>query len=214
MKIAIIGAGSVGLALGQRFAELGHQIVFGLRPHTSDDVKSTVQRMGHGVVINVVSAAIQTSEVVVLAVPYAAALQVASQESSLDGKVVIDVTLPLKADYSGLSIGHETSAGERLQAAASNAHIVKAFNITGFENMVNPEIGGQRLMMPIAGDDQAAKAVVLKLASQLGFDAVDAGPLKQARLTEPLGMLWIALAGSAGLGRDMGFSLLRRGSTS
>jgi 8-hydroxy-5-deazaflavin:NADPH oxidoreductase len=214
MKIAIIGAGNVGLALGQRFAELGHQIVFGLRANGSVDVKSAIEGIGHGVKILSVSEAIDEGEVVVLAVPYASALAVVSNEPLLTGKIVIDVTLPLKADYSGLLFGHETSAAEELQVVAPKAHIVKAFNTTGAENMLRPQIDGQRLMMPIASDDQAAKTVVLKLASQLGFDAVDVGALKQARLTEPLGMLWITLAVPAGLGRNIGFSLLRRNPTS
>jgi 8-hydroxy-5-deazaflavin:NADPH oxidoreductase len=214
MRIAIIGARNVGRSLGQRFAKLGHHVVFGVRRKQFDGVSNAIDRIGHGVELGIVSEAIDEGEIVVLALPYAAALEAASSEPLLAGKIVIDVTNPLSADASELVIGHNSSAAESLQAAAPKARLVKAFSTTGAENMLRPQYATHRLAMPVAGDDANAKEKVLELAEQLGFDAIDAGSLKQARLLEPMAMLWISLAYARGFGRDIGFALLRKDQTS
>jgi predicted dinucleotide-binding enzyme len=87
---------------------------------------------------------------------------------------------------------------------------VKAFNTVGFNIMANPAFGADRPVMFYCGDHTAAKQTVRPLVEQLGFEAVDAGPLTQARLLEPFAMLWISLAFGQGLGREIGFKLLRR----
>jgi predicted dinucleotide-binding enzyme len=89
--------------------------------------------------------------------------------------------------------------------------VFKAFNTTGSNNMADPVINGIRTVMFVCGDDAAAKPAILQLARDIGFDAVDAGNLQQARLLEPWAMLWISLAYQGGMGRDFGFALLRRG---
>jgi predicted dinucleotide-binding enzyme len=88
--------------------------------------------------------------------------------------------------------------------------VFKTLNHTGANNMANPAYPGGRLVMFVCGDDARAKPTVLTLVAELGFDAVDAGPLKVARLLEPLAMLWIHLASNQGLGREIAFALLRR----
>jgi hypothetical protein len=87
---------------------------------------------------------------------------------------------------------------------------VKAFNTTGANNMADPDYAGTPLTMFICGDDAEAKSTVAELAEALGFEAVDAGPLERARLLEPMARLWIHLAMADGLGREIGFKLLRR----
>jgi 8-hydroxy-5-deazaflavin:NADPH oxidoreductase len=214
MRIAIIGTGSVGLTLGRRLAEVGHHVIFGSRRKNDPDVCDPVARIGHRVEIATVSEAIEESDLVVLAVPYQAALDLAQREAALAGKVVVDVTNPLTLDFSGLTIGHQSSAAEELQRLAPASRVVKAFNTTGAENMALPRYGQTALFMPVAGDDAKPKAQVIRLAREIGFDAIDVGPLAQARLLEPLALLWITLAHAGGLGRDIGFALLRRGEQS
>ncbi len=107
-------------------------------------------------------------------------------------------------------VGHTTSAGEQVAAWAAGAHVVKAFNSTGAGNMAAPDYGGQKPTMLICGDDAAAKQVVTRLAEELGFEAVDAGPITAARYLEPLAMLWITLAYVRGFGPDIAFKLLKR----
>lgn len=80
---------------------------------------------------------------------------------------------------------------------------------TGYDNMANPRYPEGPVTMFICGDDDAARQAVAQLAQDIGFDPVDCGPLAQARLLEPLAVLWITLA-VGGLGRDFAFRLMRR----
>lgn len=192
MRVTIIGAGNVGKALGEGWAKK-HQVHYirrGCPPHE------------RGTLIN-------EADVVVLATP-ADQAQAAIAGCPLVGKTLIDCTNPLKPDISGLSYGYDTSAAERIAAAAPDAKVVKAFNTVGFGIMANPQFGDRKAMMMIAGDHDAAKKTAMTLASDLGFEPVDAGPLTQARLLEPLAMLWISLAFSGRVGREFAFGLLRR----
>ena len=96
-----------------------------------------------------------------------------------------------------------------MQAKAPRARVVKALNTTGFENMREPRYDGAPTAMFVAGDDAAARATARALAADLGFDAIDAGPLVRARQLEHLAVLWISLA-MGGMGRDFAFRLVRR----
>lgn len=136
--------------------------------------------------------------------------QEALKDLPLVGKTLIDCTNPLKADLSGLEIGYSTSQAERIATWAPDAKVVKAFNTVGFGIMTNPQFGDRKAMMMVAGDDAVAKRTTMTLAADLGFDPIDAGPLKQARLLEPLAMLWISLAIKGGLGPEFAFGMLRR----
>ena len=88
--------------------------------------------------------------------------------------------------------------------------MVKVFNTTGANNMESPDYNGVAATMFYCGDDADAKATAARLASDLGFDPVDAGSLEQARLLEPLALLWIRLAYAQGMGRDIAFKLMKR----
>jgi hypothetical protein len=192
MQIAIIGAGNVGKALGEGWAEK-HRVRYIKRDCTPQDRGTLVRE----------------ADAVVLATP-ADQMRAAVSGLPLAGKTLIDCTNPLKADLSGLSLGHTTSAAEQLAAAVPDAKVVKAFNTVGFGIMANPRFGDNQAMMMIAGDDAGAKQTTMTLASDLGFEPIDAGPLAQSRLLEPLAMLWISLAIKGGLGREFAFGLLRR----
>jgi 8-hydroxy-5-deazaflavin:NADPH oxidoreductase len=127
----------------------------------------------------------------------------------LSGKILIDATNPLTSSLD-LALGFEDSGGETVARLAPEARLVKAFNTTGAENMSSAQTFPGRPMMPMASDDAEAKTVVAKLAEDLGFEAVDAGPLKAARLLEPLALFWIKQAYAQGFGRAFAFSLIRR----
>jgi 8-hydroxy-5-deazaflavin:NADPH oxidoreductase len=210
MKIAIIGAGNVGSALGHGWASAGHEIVFGVRDPNDTKVQEVVRSAGGRVRVATVRDAVAPTEVVVLATPWPAARDALTAAGSLRGKVLVDATNPLQPDLSGLVIGHTTSAGEQVAAWVPGAKVVKAFNTIGAQHMTNPRFGEQRASMFLCGDDAAAKQVVAGLATALGFEPVDAGPLKQARLLEPLALLWISMALAYGQGPDIAFRLLRK----
>jgi hypothetical protein len=132
-----------------------------------------------------------------------------ADRGTLDGVPLLDTTNPLTAEFR-LDVGsHGESGAERLQAIAGAAHVVKVFNTTGFDNMRDPRYDGAPTVMFAAGDDANAKKVALDLATALGFDAIDAGPLTRARELEHLALLWISLA-FGGHGRNIAFRLVRR----
>lgn len=202
MRIAIIGAGRVGMALGHGWVRTGHDVVFGVR-----------NPAGREVLVGRVAAmpdAVRSAEVVVVATPWNAAEEALRSAGPLAGKVVVDCTNPILPGLVGLAVGTSESAAERLAATVPDARLVKAFNTTGSANMASPSYGGQRLTMFLCGDDPAARHTVAELARDLGMDPVDAGALAAARYLEPLAMLWIHLAYKQGLGPDFALQLVRR----
>src|SRR5215472_8028947 len=197
MQIAIIGTGNVGAALGRAWSAKGHEVVYGVR-----DSASAVPAPGRGAGVK---EAAQGAEAIVLAVPWPATREVLRSCGPLSGKTVIDCTNPLKPALAGLEIGLTTSAGEQVAGWAPGASVFKAFNQTGALNMASTAGYPARPVMFVCGDDAARKPAVLRLAEDLGFEAIDAGDLTGARLLEPLAMLWIHLANRQKLGLDFAF---------
>ena len=205
MRIAIIGAGSVGATLGKAWLTHGEDVAWGLR-NPADPKYAALPKER----IKLSAEAAQSAEVVVIATPWPATEMAVKGLGSLDGKTVIDCTNPLGMgpDGLGLVLGFTTSAGEQVAGWAAGASVFKAFNTTGAGNMARARQSAVRPMMPVAGDDAAKKAMVLELVAKLGFEPVDAGPLRNARLLEPLAMFWIDQAIKRGRGRDFAFALV------
>jgi len=88
--------------------------------------------------------------------------------------------------------------------------VVKIFNTTGAGNMANPNYGGTKVTMLYAGDDAGTKQIAARLAADLGFDPVDAGPLSSSRMLEPFALLWISLAYQQKAGTDFALNVVRR----
>jgi predicted dinucleotide-binding enzyme len=190
-KIAILGKGNVGGALARGLARS----------------YSAVQAVGHDQ--NAQRQAAAGADVVILAVPFPAIDAVVQNVgSALDGKVVVDATNALDAQMN-LALGYTTSGAEELQKKLPRARVVKAFNSVFAQQMETGQVGGTALTAFVAGDDASAKQTVSNLAQDLGFEAVDAGPLKNARLLEPLAYLNIQLGYVLGQGTQIGFKLAR-----
>lgn len=207
MRIAVIGTGRVGRVLGRRWAGQGHEVTFGSRDPAREQMQALAAAAGAR--IESQRQAAQGAEVVVLAIPWGAALETVENLGALDGKIVVDCTNPLGPSFTLLgSVGD--SAAERIAARTGGAPVVKCFSTTGTENMDDPVIDGQRLAMFLCGDDEAAKQIVAALAEALGFEAVDAGPLRHAHHLEALAVLWIHMAYAGGRGRDYGLALVSR----
>lgn len=202
MQIAIIGAGNVGATLGRRLRDTGHSVQWGVP--TPSDAKYA------GLEVTTVPSAVQAADVVILAVPWAAAEQAVKSAGSLAGKVVIDATNPIASDFSGLADLGGSSAAEMVAQWAPGALVVKAFNTIGFNVMENPQFGQERASLLVAADDEGAKQTTLTLAADLGFEPIYAGPLSMARHLESFAWVWITLAVKQGQGRDIVFHLLRR----
>jgi predicted dinucleotide-binding enzyme len=142
--------------------------------------------------------AVAGADIVVLALPFDAAVA-AARSLDLTGKTVIDISNPIKADYSGLSIGHDTSAAEEIQKVAPRANVVKAFNTIFAGLFAAPYADTAGVPVFVAGNDDAAVNAVADLAETAGFAVERAGGLDGARLLEPVGMLNIRFG--YGLGR-------------
>jgi 8-hydroxy-5-deazaflavin:NADPH oxidoreductase len=210
MKIGIIGSGNVGGALGIRWAQCGHSVVFGSRKPDSDEITQLVARAGASARAAALAEAAQKSDVLLLATPWPVAKEVLSGLGHLAGKIVIDATNPLLPQFSGLEYGTTTSGGEHVARWAKGAKVVKAFNTVGYNILENAAFGAERPAMFYCGDDVTTKQTVHQLAEELGFDGIDAGPLSQARLLEPFALLWISLALGQGHGCEIACKLLRR----
>ncbi|NMV37018.1 NADPH-dependent F420 reductase [Ralstonia insidiosa] len=208
MPVAILGAGQVGQSLGSALLAAGYPVRFGV-PEPEKYRHLATAAEDRSVVVTTVEDAIETADLVVLATPYAAALQIARAIPQWTGRILVDATNPIAPGLMGLSIGTTSSGAEEIAKAAPTARVVKAFNTTGFENMRDPRYPGGNLFMPVAGDDAAARQRVMALAMALGFDAVDMGELKAARYLEPWAMVWIEMALKLGHGRHFGFVRMR-----
>ena len=210
MKIAVIGSGNVGGTLGKGWARKGHDVAFGVRNTSDAKVKQLLAVSGGKVRAAPVKDAATGAEVIALTVPWDAAQDAVKNAGNLRDKIVLDCTNPLKPDLSGLTHGYDTSGAEQIAKWAAGARVVKIFNTTGFGNMANPVYPEGPSMMLYCGDDAAAKSTAAQLATDLGFAAYDAGPLSEARLLEPLALIWIKLAVQQKMGLNFAFRLVRR----
>ena len=194
MNIAIIGSGNVGSSLGKLFAAKGHAITYGSRDPRAAKVQKVLTETGHGAKAATHRDAAASADVVILATPWEATRATIEDCGNLSGKTVIDATNPLKAGSFDLAIGFDTSGGEQVAQWARGAKVVKNFNSLGADLYATPRINGQQVSMFLCGDDPAAKATATRLTEELGFEAIDCGPLKSARELEPLCALWLKLA--------------------
>ena len=192
MKIAIIGKGNVGSALGKGLTKAGHEIKFGHRDPSEP-----------------VSEAAKWGQIIILAVPHNNSVDaIENVKPFADGKTVIDVMNALGPKME-LGISCTTSSAEETQKKLPNAFVVKAFNTVFAKNQSTARVGNEKLTAFIAGDDADAKKTVAKLTGDIGFDSVDCGPLKNARYLEAMGNMLINLAYTYGMGTDIGYKLAK-----
>jgi 8-hydroxy-5-deazaflavin:NADPH oxidoreductase len=195
MQITIIGTGNMARGIGTRALAGGHDVTLvGTEPEKAQALAGELggsARAGESV----------EGDVVILAVPYAAAADIVrTYGDQLDGKVVVDITNPVDLNtFEPLQV--EGSGAQQIAAAApGGARVVKAFNTTFAGTLVEGAVSGQPLDVFIAGDDEGAKGTVSQLAESGGLRPVDAGPLVRARELEALGYLHMALQQSLGTG--------------
>lgn len=189
--IAIIGTGNVGGAIGTAAVKAGYDVVFAARD--DEKTRAAADAAGAGMASSLRDAVAQ-SDIVVLAVPYGALADVAAEIAPVvAGKIVVDPTNPLKADYSGLATAADTSGAEELAALLPGARVVKAFNTLFAGNTANPEALGIQLDSLFATDDEAAKDAICGLSSSIGFRPIHVGPLTASRELEAMAWLNIRL---------------------
>lgn len=202
MTLAIIGTGNMAKGLATVFSRAGNAVVFGSRDPS--EAASVAGGFGDNVSAASIPDAIAKADIVFLAVPYDAAAAVVKAAGGLAGKIVVDLTNPMKADFSGLAIGFSTSAAEEIARLAPQARVVKGFN-TLFASVL--QNGGQIASTPatvlLAGDDADAVAKVEALVKAAGLKAIVAGPLAASRNIEAVAALNIGLGYGQGKGTDI-----------
>lgn len=204
MDIAIIGSGNVGGALAQQWIKAGHHVLIGAQFPLSEKNITLATKIGEDR-FAVVENAVKQCEVILIATPPEAILEILEKLGDVTGKIIIDATNaimktpePYKTVYHAL-------------ADKTNAEIVKCFNTTGFENMLNPLYQGEGIDMFMAGDSDKAKEVAKKLALDCGFGScIDFGKSDKVELLEKFALSWINLAIMQGMGRNLAFKVLRR----
>ena len=209
MRVTVIGAGNMGSAFVRQLTRAGHQVNVTAR-HLAKATEVAAVSPGAKAVPTVGAAA--DAEVIVLATSYADAVNALAEVGDLAGKVVVDITNPLTADYMGLTIGHSTSVAEEIARAVPQAQVVKAFN-TVFAQVLaeGADFGnGRKVTVFVASDSERAKQVAGSLAESMGFGVVDAGGLKNARYLEPLAGLNVYLGYGAGMGTAIAPSWIRK----
>ena len=210
MRIAILGSGNMGGALGHLFASAGHFVTYSF----SRDAKK-LERLARASGPRARTAspadAVRDADVVVLTVLWQHVPRVLRSAGSLKGKILIDCTNPLTLSDDALAVGHRTSGAEIVARRARGAYVVKAFNTTPAELLrAGVEVLSEQPAACYCGDDAGAKRVTARLIRQLGFDPVDCGTLLNARYLEPLAMLVGELAYNQGKRPEVGLRILRR----
>jgi predicted dinucleotide-binding enzyme len=196
MRVGILGSGLMGGKLGTLFARSGHEVVFSYsrRPAT---LKRLAREAGANARAGTPAEAAQHAEALLLAVHWFRFDDVLRQAGDLSGKVIVTCSLPMNADDTDLFVAHTSSGAEELAKRAPGARVAAAFNTIPSEvlfSVFERRGGGSRPDMLYYGDDRGAKTIAVRLARDVGFNPVDAGPLRTARYAEPFALLVAHLA--------------------
>lgn len=205
MKIAIIGTGNVGGALATRWAAKGHEIILGVRDTSNFKGKELLQNPN--IIVKPIIEAVQAADVIALSVPAPMAAEVAAQLGNTEGKVIIDTMNIVK----GRGPAGFSNTADAILVHTQTRDVVKCFNTTGFNNMLNPVYNGEALDMFVAGSSAKGKEIAKQLALDAGFAlCYDVGGNDTFELMEQFAFFWINLAMFQGHGREIGFKLLKR----
>lgn len=206
MKIAIIGSGNVGGALAQKFIKAGHTVLMGAKLPLSEKSIKLATQIGEDRFTNVENA-VKQCEVIVLATPAPMATEVAKSLGDTTDKVIIDtMNIVMGRGPEGFS-----NTSDAILANTATKDVVKCFNTTGFNNMLDTQYGEYQIDAFVAGDSEKGKTIAHQLALGAGFGACyDVGGNDKFQLMEQFASFWINLALFKGQGRDIGFKLLKR----
>jgi hypothetical protein len=214
MRIGIIGSGLMGSKLGTIFARAGHDVVFSYS--TSErKLKRLARESGEHARAGTPREAALDADALVLAVHWSRVPDVLKQAGDLSGKVIISCSLPMNASDTALAVAHTSSGAEVLARRARKANVVSAFSTVPSEVLFKA-FGAKRRTrrrpsLMYCGDEQEAKEVAATLIRDVGFDPVDAGPLRIARYLEPFSLAMAQLAYEGDGGPEIAYRLVRFG---
>jgi predicted dinucleotide-binding enzyme len=196
MRVGILGSGLMGGKLGTLFARAGHDVIFSYS--RSEQKLKRLAREAHGNArAGTPADAARDADVILLAVHWSRLDDVLKQAGDMSGKVIVTCSLPMNAGDTDLVIAHTSSGAEVLAKKVRRGHVVSAFGTVPSEvffSVFEAKRKANRPSLLYCGDDEAAKQVAAMLIRDVGFDPVDAGPLRIARYVEPFTLLVAQLA--------------------
>jgi 8-hydroxy-5-deazaflavin:NADPH oxidoreductase len=213
MRIGILGSGLMGAKLGTIFARAGHEVVFSYA-QSNDKLKKLAREAQGTVRAGTPGEAAMEADALLLAVHWSRVDDVLKQAGDLSGKVILTCSLPMDAANTKLIIANNSSGAEELAKKVPRAKIVCAFNTVPSEVLFGVYEAKRKATRPslvYCGDDQSAKDLAVKLIRDVGFDPVDAGPLRIARYTEPFALLVAQLAYEGEGGPELAYRFERFG---
>jgi predicted dinucleotide-binding enzyme len=213
MRIGILGSGLMGGKLGTIFARAGHEVVFSYARH-KEKLERLARDAGGNARAGTPAEAARNADALLLGVHWSRVDDVLKQAGDLSGKVIVTCSLPMNADDSGLVIGHTTSGAEEIAKKVPKTRVVCAFNTVPSEvlfGVYEAKLKAGRPSLVYCGDDASGKAVAADLIRDVGFDPVDAGPLRTARYTEPFALLVARLAYEGDGGPELAYRFERFG---
>jgi predicted dinucleotide-binding enzyme len=213
MRIGILGSGLMGAKLGTIWARAGHEVVFSYA-RSEQKLKRLARDAKGKAQAGTPREAAQEADALLLAVHWSRVDDVLKEAGDVSGKVIVSCSLPMNADDTGLVIAHTSSGAEELAKKAPKARIVSAFNTVPSEVLFGVFAARRKASRPslvYCGDDTKSKQIAAELIRDVGFDPVDAGPLRIARYTEPFALLVAQLAYEGDGGPELAYRFERFG---
>jgi predicted dinucleotide-binding enzyme len=207
MRIGILGSGLMGGKLGTIFARAGHRVIFSYA-RSERKLERLAAEAGARARVGTPADAARESDVLLLAVHWSRVDDVLKQAGALKRKVIVSCSLPMNADDTALVVAHTSSGAEALAKKVPGAGLVAAFGTVPSEVLFGVFEGRRRKQRPTlvyCGDDRRAKDVAARLIRDVGFEPLDAGPLRMARYTEPFTLLIARLAYEIGRGPELAY---------
>jgi predicted dinucleotide-binding enzyme len=213
MRVGILGSGLMGGKLGTIWARAGHAVVFSYA--RSKQKLEKLAREAHGNArAGTPGEAAREADALLLAVHWSRVDDVLKQAGDVSGKVIVNCSLPMNADDTDLVIAHTSSGSETLAQKVPKARIVSAFNTVPSEVLFGVFEARRKATKPslvYCGDDARSKKIAAELIQDVGFDPIDAGPLRVARYTEPFTLLIAQLAYEGDEGPELAYRFVRFG---
>jgi len=211
MRIGILGSGLMGGKLGTLFARAGHEVVFSYARST-EKLKRLVEDAGENARAGTPREAAQAADALLVAVHWSRMDHVLSEIGDLSGKIIVSCSLPMNADNTELVVANTFSGAEELAKRVPKARVVCAFNTVPSEVLFSVFEARRKTSRPslvYCGDDSRSKKSAAELIHDVGFDPVDAGPLRIARYTEPFALLVAELAYEQKAGPELAYRFER-----
>src|SRR5437867_7036184 len=214
MRVGILGSGLMGGKLGTIFARAGHEVVFSYARSTKK-LEALAHDAGGAARAGTPGEAAEQADALLLAVHWSRVDDVLKQAGDLSGKVIFTCSLPMNADDTKLVIAHTSSGAEALAKKVRKAEVVSAFSTVPSEVLFDVFNAKRRTRrrpsLMYCGDDQDAKDVAASLIRDVGFEPVDAGPLRIARYLEPFSLAMAQLAYEGDDGPEIVYRIERFG---